>query len=330
MSELADRLIEFLSGTAPLDGVFFDDHHPIHKGKFWWRQYLPALRETIAALRSEPEGSELAITPTGEAADAFWRYWKANGETHKHGYYESTWGAINAALRVAGVRKHVYAAPSRETDQRENSNPAPMHGQSKTGLTGSHPDAPTNQRSEAETKEQSAGVVHQPKHKGEPTSVQSSDHPTAEPALSAEQNYKSVWKPDELERIIDQYVKHYELNDGETCYDPSDEERIVIKDAIMGLLVDREWDAEWGKHIASLAALSSLTARDEFAKENAALSQQWLDWGVKRRDEGIEAAAKALAAMPVREERLGGQATKYIQRDEAINTVRALKGAGHD
>ncbi len=38
-----------------------------------------------------------------EAADAFWDYWKENGETHKHGYYESTWGAINAALAVAGV-----------------------------------------------------------------------------------------------------------------------------------------------------------------------------------------------------------------------------------
>lgn len=38
-----------------------------------------------------------------KAADAFWDYWKENGETHKHGYYESTWGAINAALNVAGV-----------------------------------------------------------------------------------------------------------------------------------------------------------------------------------------------------------------------------------
>ena len=37
------------------------------------------------------------------AADAFWEYWNANGETHKHGYYESTWGAINRALRTVGV-----------------------------------------------------------------------------------------------------------------------------------------------------------------------------------------------------------------------------------
>ncbi len=38
-----------------------------------------------------------------EAADAFWRYWVENGVPHKHGYYESTWGAINAALAECGV-----------------------------------------------------------------------------------------------------------------------------------------------------------------------------------------------------------------------------------
>lgn len=38
-----------------------------------------------------------------KAADAFWEYWRENGETHKHGYYESTWGAINHALRTVGV-----------------------------------------------------------------------------------------------------------------------------------------------------------------------------------------------------------------------------------
>jgi hypothetical protein len=44
-----------------------------------------------------------------KAADAFWKYWEENGETHKHGYYESTWGAINAALRVVGVRPHDWS-----------------------------------------------------------------------------------------------------------------------------------------------------------------------------------------------------------------------------
>lgn len=54
--------------------------------------------------------SRLAINPTHEAADAFWTYWRENGETHKHGYYESTWGAINSALRSAGIREHDYGA----------------------------------------------------------------------------------------------------------------------------------------------------------------------------------------------------------------------------
>jgi hypothetical protein len=45
-----------------------------------------------------------AIEPTHEAADAFWKYWRENGETHKHGYYESTWGAINAALNASAPK----------------------------------------------------------------------------------------------------------------------------------------------------------------------------------------------------------------------------------
>ena len=43
------------------------------------------------------------INPIHAAADAFWEHWKENGETHKHGYYESTWGAINKAIEVAGM-----------------------------------------------------------------------------------------------------------------------------------------------------------------------------------------------------------------------------------
>lgn len=43
-----------------------------------------------------------SLTPlcprTHAAADAFWRVWRQNGETHKHGYYESTWMAVDAAL----------------------------------------------------------------------------------------------------------------------------------------------------------------------------------------------------------------------------------------
>jgi hypothetical protein len=46
----------------------------------------------------------VAINPRHEAADAFWECWKKNGETHKHGYYESTWMAINAAILAGGLR----------------------------------------------------------------------------------------------------------------------------------------------------------------------------------------------------------------------------------
>ena len=45
-----------------------------------------------------------------QAADAFWRYWNENGETHKRGYYESTWGAINQAIRLVGVKPWNYGA----------------------------------------------------------------------------------------------------------------------------------------------------------------------------------------------------------------------------
>ena len=36
---------------------------------------------------------------THKAVDAFWRVWMEVGEPHKHGVYESTWMAIDAALK---------------------------------------------------------------------------------------------------------------------------------------------------------------------------------------------------------------------------------------
>lgn len=49
-----------------------------------------------------------------QAADAFWKYWNENGETHKRGYYESTLGAINRAIRMVGVVPHVYSSSPAE------------------------------------------------------------------------------------------------------------------------------------------------------------------------------------------------------------------------
>jgi hypothetical protein len=46
---------------------------------------------------------KLIIRPTHEGADAFWKAWKEFGETHKHGYYESTWTSINQAISASGL-----------------------------------------------------------------------------------------------------------------------------------------------------------------------------------------------------------------------------------
>ncbi len=67
---------------------------------------------------------------------------------------------------------------------------------------------------------------------------------------------------DTLERIIDDYVADYELNDGEVFRAPSDEDRFMLKDAILGLLVDPEWEREWSEHIAMLAQREPLSDYD--------------------------------------------------------------------
>lgn len=50
---------------------------------------------------------------THKAADEFWRVWKEVGEPHKHGYYESTWMAIDAAIAA----EKDYEIPKRHMDQ---------------------------------------------------------------------------------------------------------------------------------------------------------------------------------------------------------------------
>jgi hypothetical protein len=44
-----------------------------------------------------------------EACDALWKYWNENGETHKHGYYESTWGAVQAYMNRSVETKNQRA-----------------------------------------------------------------------------------------------------------------------------------------------------------------------------------------------------------------------------
>lgn len=58
---------------------------------------------------------------------------------------------------------------------------------------------------------------------------------------------------DTLETIIDAYIADYVMEGDGGCHTPTEGERLLIKDAIIGLLVDPDWDAEWGKHIADIA-----------------------------------------------------------------------------
>lgn len=58
---------------------------------------------------------------------------------------------------------------------------------------------------------------------------------------------------DELDTIINEYVDSYELTGDEGSYTPTETEKLLIKDAIHGLLADTDWDNAWGRHIAALA-----------------------------------------------------------------------------
>jgi hypothetical protein len=37
---LSDDVVQFLLGSAPLDGVWFGERHPTERGAFWWRKHL--------------------------------------------------------------------------------------------------------------------------------------------------------------------------------------------------------------------------------------------------------------------------------------------------
>jgi len=60
--------------------------------------------------RARNEWTPEALPLSHEACDAFWEYWKENGETHKHGFYESTWGAIRAYLEKAATTEDQRAS----------------------------------------------------------------------------------------------------------------------------------------------------------------------------------------------------------------------------
>lgn len=78
---------------------------------------------------------------------------------------------------------------------------------------------------------------------------------------------RDPFAPDELEQIIDDYVADYELSDGEVSRDLSDEDRFMLKDAIMGLLVDPAWDRAWGALIDEQARKQAEPKREPLSDE---------------------------------------------------------------
>lgn len=89
------------------------------------------------------------------------------------------------------------------------------------------------------------------------------------PAVPQAEPKRDPFAPDELERIIDDYVADYELSDGEVSRDVSDEDRFMLKDAIMGLLVDPAWDRAWGALIDQRAREQAEPKREPLGGSNA-------------------------------------------------------------
>jgi hypothetical protein len=65
-------------------------------------------------------------------------------------------------------------------------------------------------------------------------------------------------EPADLDQIIDAYLEGYVFEGGEDgSHTPNEGERLVIKDAFLGLLGDPDWDAAWRKVIGEQAQLAS-------------------------------------------------------------------------
>lgn len=47
-------ILRFLNGEGPIDGFWFGDMNPAHKGAFWWRKYLPEIERAITSLQERP------------------------------------------------------------------------------------------------------------------------------------------------------------------------------------------------------------------------------------------------------------------------------------
>jgi hypothetical protein len=40
MLMVPEKVINFLYGSAPLDGVWYGEKHPLGRPPYWWRRYL--------------------------------------------------------------------------------------------------------------------------------------------------------------------------------------------------------------------------------------------------------------------------------------------------
>lgn len=82
-----------------------------------------------------------------------------------------------------------------------------------------------------------------------PGPLQQAAQAGAPEAVPTVERVPTEFTPDKLETIIDQYIDDYELRGDGGDYTPSQFEKFLIKDAIMGLLVDPEFDAALASHL---------------------------------------------------------------------------------
>lgn len=96
---------------------------------------------------------------------------------------------------------------------------------------------------------------------------------------------------EELERIIDNYLDGYELRGDGGDHTPSEFESLLIKDAIMGLLVDEAWDKAWGELIRSESAILEASAQHQDI-DNRIIESAISDAAMRKPKDQLEASAQ--------------------------------------
>jgi hypothetical protein len=79
MTPISQDLLDFLLGAAPLEGVWFHERHPCHRGAFWWRTHLRAAMD--AAPGGPYKTSERLPTKEDADDDGFVRAWVPYAKT---------------------------------------------------------------------------------------------------------------------------------------------------------------------------------------------------------------------------------------------------------